>query len=186
MDKQALRNWYLKRRTALSPEALEEKSMAIANQCLKLPIWEKTYFHLFLTIESKQEVQTDFLLHILQGRDKSIVVPVADFKTGSLTSILLQENTPLKISSYGIPEPVRGIEIAPTTLEVVFVPLLAYDQQGNRLGYGKGFYDRFLASCHPDCLFVGLSFFEPEKALASNDWDVPMNYVVTPQNIHIF
>ena len=104
MDKQALRNWYLKRRTALSPEALEEKKHGHRQPMFEIAhLGKKDLFSSVLTIESKQEVQTDFLLHILQGRDKSIVVPVADFKTGSLTSILLQENTPLKISSYGIP-----------------------------------------------------------------------------------
>src|SRR5690606_29706561 len=106
-------------------------------------------------------VNTDYLLHILQGKDKSIVASKADFEKGEMAHFLLQENTVLKASEYGIPEPISGIELSPELLDVVFVPLLAYDKIGHRVGYGKGFYDRFLAKCNKNAVFVGLSFFEP-------------------------
>ncbi len=185
-EKQTLRLKYKKLRENLSKEAIEEMSLQIANQALKLPIWEKTYYHIFLPISTKKEVNTDYLMHILQGKDKSIVVSKADFNSGKMLHFLLQENTFLKTSEYGIPEPVSGIEIAPEMIDVVFVPLLAYSQRGQRVGYGKGFYDRFLEKCNPNSLFIGLSFFEPEPEIVTQQTDIPLNFCITPKKIMSF
>ncbi len=182
-DKKNLRLKYKNLRENLSEESIEAMSLQIANQALQLPIWNKTYYHIFLPISLKKEVNTEYLLHILQGKDKSIVIPKADFESGEMKHFLLQENTALKTSEYGIPEPVSGIEISPETLDVVFVPLLAYDQKGNRVGYGKGFYDRFLKKCSPHTVFIGLSFFEPEPEIFFEATDVPLNFCVSPKNI---
>ncbi len=182
-DKKTLRLKYKNLRENLSEESIEEMSLQIANQALKLPIWERTYYHIFLPISEKKEVNTDYLLHILQGKDKSIVVSKAFFETNEMKHFLLQENTLLKTSEYGIPEPVSGIEIAPHMVEVVFVPLLAYDENGHRIGYGKGFYDRFLAQCNSNALFVGLSFFEPEPEIYFGANDVRLHFCVTPKKI---
>lgn len=186
MNKQQIRKKYKEKRAQLSQDAIEEMSLAIANQVLRLPIWEAAYYHIFLPIENKKEVNTEYVLHILQGKDKSVLVPRTDFKTLSMTHILLQENTGFKISEYGIPEPIDGIEVVSSQIQVVFVPLLAYDKTGNRVGYGKGFYDRFLSGCPENVITVGLSFFEPEDAIPAEAIDVPLNYVVTPENTHFF
>ncbi|MBW2937114.1 5-formyltetrahydrofolate cyclo-ligase [Aureisphaera sp. CAU 1614] len=186
MNKAALRILYKGKRDKLTQEDIEALSLDIANQSLNLPIWHRTYFHIFLPISSKKEVNTEYLLHILQGRDKSIVVPKAEFDSGKMKHILLQENTVLKKSSYGIPEPVDGIEIPANKMEVVFVPLLAYDKKGNRIGYGKGFYDRFLQECNDSCVFVGLSFFEPENTLKNEVQDIPLHFCVTPDKLYHF
>lgn len=186
MDKATLRILYKAKRDALIQENIDSLSLDIANQALNLPIWDKTYYHIYLPISTKKEVNTEYLLHILQGRDKSIVVPKAEFNSGKMKHILLQENTVLKESSYGIPEPLEGIEIPTNKMEVVFVPLLAYDKKGNRIGYGKGFYDWFLKECNTHCVFVGLSFFEPENTLENEPQDVPLHFCVTPTKYYHF
>lgn len=186
MDKTELRKKYKEKRAHLSKDAIEEMSLAIANQVLRLPIWKATYYHIFLPIENKKEVNTEYVLHILQGKDKSVLVPRTDFETLSMTHILLQENTTLKISEYGIPEPLEGIEVAPSKIQLVFVPLLAYDKKGNRIGYGKGFYDRFLSECPDHVITVGLSFFEPEDTIPAEATDISLDYVVTPENTFKF
>lgn len=186
MEKKQFRTVYQNKRDTLTQEDIDTLSLSIANNLLKLPIWHKTYYHIFLSIEHKKEIDTSYILHILQGRDKSLVVPKVDFKSGEIQSILLQENTTIKLSSYGIPEPDDGIELSPDRMDVVFVPLLAFDKNGNRLGYGKGFYDRLLAQCSPECVFIGLSFFEPEDLLPHSDWDIPLHHCVTPHKTHSF
>lgn len=186
MEKAKLRATYKKLRENLSVDFIEENSLQIANMVLKLPIWDKTYYHLFLSITGKKEVETQYILHILQGKDKSVVLSKADFENNTLSHILLQENTLIKTSTHGIPEPVTGIEIPLQNLEVVFVPLLAYDLRGHRLGYGKGFYDRFLVECRPGTILVGLSFFDPEKEIFFEETDVPLHFCVTPKNIYSF
>ena len=186
MEKQALRELYLRRREILSEEEIEEYSLSIANQLLKLDIWGLNYYHIFLTIASKKEVNTEYILHILQGKDKSIVVPKSNFKTKELTHILLQEHTSIEIGKYDIPEPKDGISIEPGFLDVVFVPLLAFDLRGYRVGYGGGFYDRFLPKCRPDCLKIGLSFFEAEENILHENIDFPLDFCITPKKIYSF
>ena len=68
-------------------------------------------------------------------------------------------------NKYGIPEPVGGTEMMPAEIELIIVPLLVFDINGNRVGYGKGYYDRFLKSCSENALKVGVSFFEPVEIL---------------------
>lgn len=186
MDKNAFRKKYIAKREALTEDVIDDLSMTIANQSLSLPIWEMTYYHIFLSISEKKEIQTEFLLHILQGRDKSIIVPKANFKDGNMQHFLLQENTSLITSQYGIPEPVSGIEIPPSSIEIVFVPLLTFDLYGNRIGYGKGFYDRFLAQCSENALKVGLSIFEAEDHLPTQANDKRLDYCITPDKVYDF
>jgi len=187
MTKKELRTHYKNLRQQLSDTDIEEKSLAVANKILSLPIWELTYFHIFLPIEALKEINTEFILHLLAGKDKEIVVSKSDFDTREMTHYFLTDNTKLKTNGYGIPEPVNGLEVPAQTIDVVFVPLLAFDIYGNRVGYGKGFYDKFLADCRPETVKIGLSFFEAVEAV--NDVfesDVKLDYCVTPNEIYMF
>lgn len=187
MLKKELRQKYKTLRQELSEEQIEEKSLAVANRLLSLDIWDKTYFHLFLTIERHKEIQTEFVLQILVGKDKEIVVSKSDFATGEMTHFLLTENTKFINNDYGIPEPVNGLEVPVSKIDVVFVPLLAYDKKGNRVGYGKGFYDRFLKKCRPDVIKIGLSYFEPEEQIEDISLDdVKLDFCVTPDGVYGF
>jgi len=187
MDKQSLRLNYKNLRQALSVDEIEDKSLAIANKVLSLDIWDKNYFHLFLTMEEQREVHTDFILHLLAGKDKEVIVSRSDFETHRMIHFLLTDNTKLVKSSFGIPEPVEGIEVPSNKIDVVFVPLLAFDEKGQRVGYGKGFYDRFLSECKPDVITIGLSFFEAEnEPIDAFDTDVPLDYCVTPLKVYSF
>lgn len=187
MTKKELRIAYKNLRRQLSENDLEEKSLAVANKILLLPIWELTYFHIFLPIASQKEIDTEFILHLLSGKDKEIVVSKSDFETRDMTHYLLTDNTKFKTNAYGIPEPVSGLEVPPKTIDVVFVPLLAFDVLGNRVGYGKGFYDKFLANCRPETVKIGLSFFEPVETIEDVfESDVKLDYCVTPETIYTF
>lgn len=187
MLKQALRIHYKTLRKQLSENQLEEMSLAVANNVLTLPVWEKTYFHIFLPIEAHNEVNTEFILHLLSGKDKEIVISKSDFKTRNMTHFLLTDNTKIKKNEYNIPEPVDGIEVPAKKIEVVFIPLLAYDKLGNRVGYGKGFYDKFLSECQTETIKIGLSFFEPEEQITDVfETDVKLDYCVTPNAVFKF
>lgn len=187
MLKKALRIHYKTLRKQLSENQLEEMSLAVANNVLTLPIWEKTYFHIFLPIEAHNEVNTEFILHLLSGKDKEIVISKSDFETRNMTHFLLTDNTKIKKNEYNIPEPVDGIEVPAKKIEVVFIPLLAYDKLGNRVGYGKGFYDKFLSECQTETIKIGLSFFEPEEQITDVfETDVKLDYCVTPNAVFKF
>ena len=185
-NKAALRKEYRKQRDLLSEDEIAQASIDISNRCLALDIWGHAVYHLFLTAEKNNEVDTSYLLSILQGKDKSSVIPkmAKDF---SLEHYLLTDQTPLKENSWGIPEPLSGIAISPQQVEVVFVPLLVFDKQGQRVGYGRGYYDRFLAQCNASTVKVGLSFFDPISKIDevySND--IALDYAVTPREVYSF
>jgi len=187
MNKIALRKKYKELRNQLSAESIESQSLAIANRLLQLDIWDKAYFHLFLTIEELKEVDTEYVLQILAGKDKEIVVSKCNFDTLGLTNFLLTDNTKFQKNDYNIFEPVDGIEVPESKIDVVFVPLLAYDKLGNRVGYGKGFYDNFLAKCREDVVKIGLSFYEPESIIEDvSNTDIKLDFCVTPNKINSF
>jgi 5-formyltetrahydrofolate cyclo-ligase len=187
MTKSDLRKAYKSLRSNLSDVVVDEFSLAIANNLLKLPIWEYSFYHIFLSIEEQKEVNTDYILNILSGKDKNIVISKSDFETGNMTNYLLTDSTKIKKNTYNIPEPVDGIEIPIDKIDLVFIPLLAYDKLGNRVGYGKGFYDRFLANCKSETLKIGLSFFEAENKITNIfESDVTLDYCVTPKKTYTF
>ncbi len=187
-DKLSLRKEYKEKRANLSEEEVHDLSIQIANNLLKLNIWDKNLYHLFLTINSQNEVQTEYILRILQGRDKDIAISKSDFETNELRHFLLTDNTVIKVNPYGIPEPSgKALEVSVTDIDVVFIPLLAIDVAGNRIGYGKGFYDRFLAQCRPDCVKIGISFFPPlDFQIVTDDFDIPVNHLITPEGVYHF
>lgn len=187
MNKKDLRIKYKELRKSMSEEEIEEKSLAVANRLIHLPIWGKNYFHIFLPITEQKEIDTEFILHLLAGKDKEIIVSKSDFETRKMTHFLLTDNTRIKKNEYNIPEPVDGIEVPSAKIEVVFVPLLAFDQNGHRVGYGKGFYDNFLSECKDGVLKIGLSFFEAEEEISDVfESDVKLNYCVTPQKVYTY
>lgn len=186
MIKKELRAKYVLLRDKLSKEDAEDKSIEIANQLLKLPIWDYNYYHIFLSIEEKKEIDTSPILAILQGKDKNVILPKMN-ADNTLTNYLLTDSTVIKKNSYNVPEPVDGIDILPNKIDVVFVPLLAFDKKGNRIGYGKGYYDAFLSECKPNVIKIGLSFFDAEDVITDvyKD-DIPLDYCVTPLQIYQF
>jgi 5-formyltetrahydrofolate cyclo-ligase len=187
VNKAELRSIHKTRRKTLSAKQIEDYSLAIANTLLELKIWDYEFYHLFLPIQEQREVNTEYVLNILAGKDKNVVISKSNFKDLSMTHFLLTDGTQIKKNRFNIPEPVAGIAIKATQLDVVFVPLLAFDTQGNRVGYGKGFYDRFLADCRPETLKIGLSFFEAEtEDIEASENDIRLDYCVTPNATYRF
>lgn len=186
MFKKDLRFQYTTLRKEISEQALLNFSLSIANRLLSLSIWNFNYYHIFLPIAAKNEVDTSFILSILQGKDKNVVLPKIKDNT-YLDHILLTDNTKLAVNAWGVPEPVDGVEVSVSKIDVVFVPLLAFDKNGNRVGYGKGFYDTFLKACKKEVIKVGLSLFAAENEITDvNENDIPLDYCVTPEKVYSF
>ena len=187
MNKKQLRLEFKNRRNNLSLEQINNYSLEIANLIITLPIWKYSYYHIFLSIKSLKEINTEPLLAILLGKDKNIIVSKTNFETRKMTHVLLQDNTVLKLNSRNIPEPENGIEISSEQIEVVFIPLVAFDNLGNRIGYGKGFYDVFLKECSKATLKIGLSLFEAaDSIIDSQPHDIALDYCITPNKVYKF
>ena len=192
MDKNSLRILYKQKRLSLSSEqrkafsasvcARVSASDAFANVCV---------IHLFLPIEKKAEVDTFALLYSIWAAGKKTVVSVSDFSNGSMEHFSISADTVLKENHFGIPEPVidhTTERIDPKDIDMVIIPLLAYDQNGGRVGYGKGFYDRFLSSCKASVVRAGVSFFPPTDKLIEDisPDDIPLDMCFSPDKVFIF
>lgn len=186
MQKIELRKTFRNKRKNLSFNTIQNQSLKISNNILQMKIWDFLYYHVFITITEKKEVDTSYLITLLQGKDKNIIVPKT-VSENQLENYLLTDNTLFKKNKWNIPEPVEGILINEKQLDVVFIPLLAFDKKGNRVGYGKGFYDTFLKKCNADVLKIGLSFFDSVEHIKNTSQnDIPLDYCVTPDKVYSF
>ena len=187
MKKQTLRLNFKKKRSAFSDGKVQDLSIDIANQVLKLNIWDYNNFHVFFPIEKNNEIDTKLIIQVIQGKDKNVILPKLNLENKSFVNFLLTDATLLKENRLGISEPQSGIQINENQIEVVIVPLLCFDKSGHRVGYGGGYYDRFLKKCSENTIKIGISFFDPiEKIIDINTNDIKMNYCLTPNKIYEF
>lgn len=189
MTKSALRKFYLEKRQALSPVEYEQLNELLLKNVKGLQWEDVNYLHCFWPIKEKHEVDTIAIITWLKNMypNIKIVLPQTDFVTGSLNHRLYDETLPLQKNQYGIMEPINGDLLPATLLSRVLVPLLAFDKQGQRVGYGKGFYDKFLSECTVDTEFIGLSLFQPEEKIEdTNAFDVKLDACITPYATYKF
>ncbi|QKG54156.1 5-formyltetrahydrofolate cyclo-ligase [Hymenobacter sp. BRD67] len=192
--KAALRRAALARRQALTPAEVSQRSEALRKQLFQnFPVAEWRWLHLFLPLLSKNEPDTWPIIRQIwdQKLTPRLAAPVVQADTISLKNYELTPETRLLSNRWGIPEPLANptTEVAPAQLDAVLVPLLACDQQGQRVGYGGGFYDRFLAQCRLGTLFIGLNILNeaPVPALADVlPTDVPLHACLTPGRVWNF
>ncbi|WP_109700729.1 5-formyltetrahydrofolate cyclo-ligase [Chitinophaga deserti] len=189
-NKQDIRKAYLTRRKALSPEEALRLNASLLARCRSLELGNPVYIHLFLPIAAKKEVDTWPLADWLRKAFPAakLVLSRSFIATGDMQHFVWDESTMLTENALGIPEPDSGQRIRPDQLDVVFVPMLAFDSRGHRVGYGKGMYDGFLRQCRPDIKTVGLSLFGPLEEPISDAWegDVTLSAAVTPEKVYYF
>ena len=185
MNKIEARKKYLDLRKKLDNVQIISKSTSISNNLQDLPIWEHNFYHIYLPIKEKNEVDTMPIINILNNKKKKVLIPKSDFNNTTMKSFLLNDNTVLKKNNYDITEPINNEEFL-GRIDVIFIPLVAYDLIGNRVGYGKGFYDKFLRNQNNKILRVGLSFFNPEKRIKIDEHDENLDFCVTPNRIFSF
>ena len=182
MKKQELRKIYKQKRRDLSSIEFEKLQENIYQQVFELDFSKINTIHIFLSIERLFEMYTNPIIDFLLLKNKRIVVSVSDFSSNTLKHFLFDRKTKLKVSSFGIPEPINGIEIDAKKIDLVFVPLLISDKKNYRVGYGKGFYDRFLAECRSDVKTIGLNFFQSIDTIEDiNEFDIPLHQVIYPK-----
>lgn len=135
--------------------------------------------------EPNVELMTRFLRIMIP--EIQIAYPIIDTSSISMKAVLTDENTYFKTNDWGINEPISDRFIDQKIIDLIFIPLLVFDKLGFRVGYGKGYYDRYLANCKKETVKIGFSYFEPIDQISdTNQFDVPLNYCITPQHIYEF
>lgn len=189
MTKKEARSLYRRKREELADNEIERLQDLVLIQFQQLDLPFIKYLHTYLPSDRHREVDTWPVIDFLQFRNPAlhVVVPRVDPENVSMRHFLFDESMPLQKNRFDILEPMEGREVAPGLLDLVIVPLLAFDTQGNRVGYGKGYYDRFLPQCREDVLRIGLSFFDPATRIAdADDLDIPLTHCVTPSAVYEF
>ena len=189
MLKKDARRLYREKRMKLSDAERSKLDdlMLIQFQTVDLPFLESLLS--YWPIEENHEPNTHLFTEFLKFRNPELKVcyPVANFQSMTMEAIATDIDTPFEKRSLNIHEPNGGLAVPVVEIEMIFVPLLAFDEKGFRIGYGKGFYDKYLADCSIDCLKVGFCYFEPVDSIEdSNEFDVPLNLCITPQNVYVF
>lgn len=191
MNKAALRKIYQDKRQALSEEDIKNRSQRVCRLFFReISLEQVRYLHVFLPIIRHNELDTWPVIRQLQQEHPhiGIVISRTNWQEKRMEHFHLNEATILKENKWGIPEPVAGPACPVQHIDLILLPLLAFDLEGHRLGYGAGFYDRFLAECVSDTKKIGLSLFPP---LASpirdiGAHDIPLDACITPDQVYWF
>lgn len=185
MDKTTLRKEYLEKRKSLSRSQYWSLNDGLIEEIKKVFWQDYKLVHIFLPINKNNEIDTFSVIEYFNKEHPKleIVLPRTNFDDLSIENVLFDPiHTILGRNKLDIPEPIHGEVISPKEVDAIFLPLLAFDKRGNRVGYGKGFYDRFLTRCRPDIKKIGLSLFDPiDKIEDLNKYDISMDMCLTPE-----
>ncbi|MCX6690910.1 MAG: 5-formyltetrahydrofolate cyclo-ligase [Methanoregula sp.] len=180
-SKQALRDDAKQKRRAIPEDEIAKKSARICASLLEVidgcdPV--------MAYVSKPPEVDTHPFIRDLLREGRRVVVPIIEKETRTLRLSYLWDTTLLVKSTFHVPEPI-GNEIPAQTsdIQTVIIPLLAFDRRGNRLGYGAGYYDRFLAQ-NPGIKKIGVAFSCQETGSVPRDEnDVRIDIVVTEDEV---
>lgn len=177
MKKAEIRKIGLAKRTQLAEKEFLERSKRVIETLTPLLTFDKNIAS-FKAIPHRNEISLDSL-------EGTFAFPrIISAAEGSMEMVFSKT---FANSAWGIPEPVGGRVVKPTDLDIILLPLVAFDLKGNRVGYGKGFYDRYLLNCRPDCLKIGISLFDPvELIVEAETHDIPLDIAICPAKMYDF
>ena len=161
--------------------------MLIQFQTLNLPFLD--YVLSFYPIEQNNEVNTFLITDYLHFKNPNLRICYTrtNLKDKTMEAIICRADSIFEANEYNIPEPLDSEVAEPTVLDMIIIPMLIFDTKGNRVGYGQGFYDRYLKQCRDDCLKAGFSYFDPVDCIDdANEFDVPLDFCITPQRTYVF
>jgi 5-formyltetrahydrofolate cyclo-ligase len=187
MRKEELRKIYLQKRLALTQVEYNKLNKELTDTFFKgIDLSGINVLHSFLPIEKTKEPDTWQILNriIKEYPQVKLSVPRINNQTSMMDNFYLEGPHQLEKNTWGIPEPKEGIPTPTEKIDAVLVPMLAFDKYGNRVGYGRGFYDKFLATIRSDCKKIGLCFFiNVSQIEGMGSHDLPLDVVVTPGKV---
>jgi len=180
--KKELREKYLRKRNSLSFQERKILSEKIFNNYIShFKIFKNNNVHVFLTISDKSEIITDLWIDFFWNNNIHTFIP--KIKGDNIISVRYTSETKLIINKWNILEPESEYEEKKINFSQVITPLIYADIFGNRVGYGKGFYDRFFSSISPSTKKTGLGFFTPKEIISDiEESDIALDYFISPEN----
>ncbi len=159
MTKAQLRNIYKEKRKVISPQQKAKWMDLLLINFQKIDLPFITCIHTYLAMYDHNEIATQQILGYLRfcNPGLQVSIPKVNTETGQIEHFIYKEDMEMVINKFGVKEPSDGDKIEATDIDVVLTPLLAFDRNGNRVGFGKGYYDKFFPQCRSDVLKIGLS-----------------------------
>ncbi len=186
MKKDELRKIYYQKRLLVDEIQRKKLIKKVLQELKKLTLANK-YVSIYLPIKRNNEIDTYPIIELIEKMGGKIVVPKSNFQTGTMTHFLFTKNTSLELNEFDIPEPINEKAVQNSQIDLVLVPLLIFDQFGHRVGYGKGFYDRFLGECRVDTIKIGLCDFSSVQQISPVlPSDIAMDFCITPTKLYAF
>jgi len=189
MIKNTVRKEFLQRRMNLLEDELQQQTALIASNFKKLALPPVNYLLSYHPMVSRHEFNVSVCEEILKEQNLIIRVgwPKIHVDLLDMEAVLVEKDGLFIKNKFNILEPIGGVVIRPQSIDLIFVPLVAFDERGYRVGYGKGYYDRYLAQCRPEAIKIGFSFFDAVDYIEDIDeFDVPLNFCITPHRIYEF
>ncbi len=188
MLKKDIRKAYAQRRQDLSFQDAADKSVLMMFQFNRLTLPPTTYLLSYFPLSEKNEFDVRTCEELVKNKYPQVKIAwPKTFRDLTMEARAAGKEHMFVKNQFNILEPLEGAYVSPQQLDLIFVPLLAFDVKGFRVGYGKGYYDRYLENCREDAVKVGFSFFEPVNAIDDLDvFDVPLNFCITPTRIYEF
>ena len=188
MNKKELRKLFLDKRKGLTEEEYTRLNLALYSHFFaSVDLSFIRVLHAFLPIAGNHEPDTWAILDRVRREFPQVRVSLPRVAGDHLESIYYEGPQQLQTSAWGIQEPRQGVPTPPEKIDLVLVPLLAFDRRGHRVGYGKGYYDRLLSQVRSGCLKVGISLFPPVEAIDDIvETDIPLSQCVTPEGLISF
>jgi 5-formyltetrahydrofolate cyclo-ligase len=182
-EKEELRQQLLDQRKSISEPKFYGASADIVEELKEQKEYRNAEtIHCYVSMNERREVETRVLIKEMIEKGKDVVVPVTNFESGTLTHIRLKSFSDLEENKWGVLEPKKGEEVTPEKMDLVIVPMVGGDEQCNRIGYGEGFYDRFLKDVR--CPKIGLSFdITIVKQLPTENFDISLDKIITEKRI---
>ncbi len=189
MTKQELRRHYLEKRLALSEAEYFSLSRKLCEKFFShIDISFCKVIHCFLPIAEKREPDTWLIIDRIRREFPHIrlSVPRINTKTEVLENFFFEGLHQLEKNKWGVFEPKQGVPTPHEKIDMVLVPLVVFDLDGHRIGYGKGYYDKFLKECKTEISKIGLSMFDPFPKIPSEPFDISLTHCLTPGAYHRF
>lgn len=189
MLKAEARRFYKEKRQCLSSTDKVKLDDLLLIQLQTVPLPFITFILSYWPMEQDKEPNTHLFTDYLEFQNPELIIcyPKTNFQHHSIEAIQVNDDTRFRKNEYNLYEPEDGVVVNPPGIDMVFVPLVSFDKRGFRVGYGKGFYDRYLTLCRSECLKIGFSYFEPiDEIEDANHFDVSLNLCVTPSTVYVF
>lgn len=189
MIKKEIRKIELEKRLQLSPPELQARTALIIDRLKNLPQFQCQHLLSYYPLKQRNEFDVSLAERILKERNPSLQVswPKIEGNTSLMEAHLIEKSKLFTKNKFNILEPLDGDIVPPQAIDVVLVPLIAFDELGFRVGYGRGFYDRYLPGCRNDVVKMGFSFFDAvDKIEDINEFDVPLTLCITPTGVYEF